>query len=272
MYKCRLCARQFRSGGAVGGGHYSPEVIGAAISSFYTGYSLRQFVEEMKKRDMKGIASLSPDTVGRWVVDHTQYALRLTAGLKFGGSHFCNFFSVASPIRNGHQWWAIFAYSLSCRYILACHATAECNEKVVADFMRSLTRVLDMTERPSFFVVGKDSIYADVLDGLGLSPNLLPMGGSTHPEDWGVLDWQEGNMMQQTQRAFRMKSPERAALHPKGWALSYNSANDEAVERHNMSLKKLRHHMKPRDLEILRIPRVQIPTWTDVVRISARNE
>ncbi len=247
----------------MGGRHYSPKVIGAAISSFYAGDSLRQIVEEMKKRNVKGNASLSPDTVGRWVIDYTTDALQLTADLKFSGWHYCFLFSVASPIRNGRQWRAIFACSLLSRYILACDVAEKWNEEVVADFVRPLTQVLDLTERPSVFVVGTNSIYARVLDRLGLSPYLSDVSARADPEDCGVLDWSEGEIMRQIKRAFRMRNRERAALHLRGWTLSHNFANGEWIQRQNLYLE---------EYPTLQIPRVHIPGWTEVVRRSARNE
>ena len=263
MYICPLCGKQFQDRGAMGGRHYHPEIIGAAISSFYAGYSLRQIVEEMKKRNMKGNAPLSPDTVGRWVVDYTEYALRLTADVKFGGSHLCDLFSVASPIRNGRQWWALFARSLVSSYILACCVTTNWNEKVVADFVRSLPRVLDLTEYPTFFFARTNSIYDKALHRLGLSQSNLAEFGDRYHEGSSPQSRVEEYIMQQVKRAFRMKSPERAELHLQGWALSYNQLNSEHLERLNTRLENLnepKYHT------------VQIPTWADLVKISARNE
>ena len=263
MYICPRCGKQSRDRGAMGGRHSHPELIGAAISSFYAGSSLRQIVEGMKERNMEGTAPLSPDTVGRWVVDHTEYALRLTTDVKFGGSHLCNLFSVASPMRNERQWWALFARSVVSQYILACHVTTNWNEKVVADFVWSLPRVLDLTKDPTFFAVRTNSIYASALDRLSLSPYNFPEIGSLFHDESSPQSEVEEYIMRQVKRAFRMKSPERAELHLRGWALSYNQLNSEHLERLNTRLENLnepKYHT------------VQIPTWADVVRIRARNE
>ena len=245
----------------MGGCHYPPEDIGAAISRFYAGASLRQIVEEMGEGNMEGNSPpISPDTIGRWVIDYTAYALHLTADLKFSGLRSCYLFSVTSPIRHGRQWWALFACCPMSWYILACHVTTEWNERVAANFVRYVAKSLDLTEFPPVVITGTNRIYESAMHRLGLSLFHFPVPGDADSEEVSVPGGPDGNMMREIQRAFRMKSPERAALHLKGWALSYNHLNGERVQRQNMLL------------ETPIISTVHIPSWTDVVRRSARNQ
>ena len=79
-YLCRNCKRRFSSTGVIGGRNYSPELIGAAIESFYSGLSYRQVAEAMV--EMCDISRPSKGSIHRWVEEYTSYALRSVAGRK----------------------------------------------------------------------------------------------------------------------------------------------------------------------------------------------
>ena len=220
----------------------------------------------MRNGSGEGNAPLSPDTVSRWVIDYTECALQLTADLKFGGWGSSYLFNAASPIRNGHQWWAQLACCIASNYILACHVSTKWNEEVVATFVSSVTRVLGSTESPPFFHTGPSRIYRHALQGLGLSPFHFASPGLADSDGTSTTDRPKGDMMREIQRAFRMRSLERAELHLKGWALSYNHQNGQHVQKLNMLLKALEEPTVPTT-----VPRIDIPSWTEVVRRSALN-
>ena len=75
LYRCNGCGRQYRDGGAVHGHHFSPEQIGAAIATFYSGRSYRETATWLRETHGFPDTKISHQTVCQWVRRYTDAAV-----------------------------------------------------------------------------------------------------------------------------------------------------------------------------------------------------
>ena len=79
VYMCQICGRTFMDNGALPGMRLSPEVIGAAVSMFYGGLSIREV-----RNNLDQIFDVKPSksTIYGWLIRYTKKAKRLIGDVR----------------------------------------------------------------------------------------------------------------------------------------------------------------------------------------------
>ena len=124
VYLCRGCGKKWREGGAIGGRHYSPDQIGSAIQTVYTGLSFRKAAARVQEMWSIRDAEIAPQTVRHWVLRYTDAAM---ASLRETKVPSCGRWSLWG-IKGGYFQSAWFMVDTDTGYILSCQLQPSRNE------------------------------------------------------------------------------------------------------------------------------------------------
>ena len=124
VFLCRGCGKKWREGGAVGGRHYPPEQIGAAIQTVYTGLSFGKAAARVQEMWSIQDTEISPQTVRHWVLRYIDAAM---ASLRETKVPSCGRWSLWG-IKGGYFQSAWFMVHTDAGYVLSCQIQPVRNE------------------------------------------------------------------------------------------------------------------------------------------------
>ena len=251
-YRCRACNRAYTDNGALPGRRVPPEIVGAALSSFFEGMSYRDIRRHIQS--LHGI-SLEPSTIYRWVLEYTDRGHKIIEGVKAftGGSKWVVDETMIKVV--GGNIWVWNVMDARSRFILATHLSKHRNAHEASIVMRKAKD--KAATLPKW-------IKTDKLPSYGVAINQV-FGGDMvgHMRSEGITGT-VNNMSERLQGAFRartkvmrgLQSQESGQRFLDGWVIDYN------FFRPHMSL----NGKTPADAAGLDVP---IHSWAEVAALPA---
>ena len=216
-YLCRACSKKFHTNGKAAGRRFPADQMGAAIRLFYSGMSYKQIAESMET--MYDIPQPSKATIYQWVRDYTKAALREMERhpAHTGGRWVVDDMQLDVA---GQKYWIWNVMDEGTHYLLASHLTKERGARSAEAVLKKAAAAAAgrpngvKTDRRRYYIPAVNKVFPD----------------ATHIQSPGVRNWEDNNLSERVQGAFRQRtktlrgfsSKEGGQLYLDGWTLSYN--------------------------------------------------
>ena len=217
-YRCRSCNRAFMDNGALPGRRVSPDIVGAALSSFFEGMSYRDIQRQLQS--LHGI-SIEPSTIYRWVLEYTERGHKIIEGVKAftGGSKWVADETVLK-IDGGNIWvWNVM--DARSRFLLATHVS---HTRTVKDAERVFRKALAAaTDPPAEIVTDKLLAYPIAIDKVfGKKMRHTQTEGIYAKLNNNLSERLQGTLKERTKVMRGLESMKTASRFLDGFALYYN--------------------------------------------------
>ena len=251
-YECKACKRKFRANGKPKGRQMDAELMGGAISDFYTGKSYKAITEGLEKE--YDIPEPSKGTVYLWVKDYTDAAVDEMKDhpARTGGGNWVADEMVTKVAGKKAYLWDIM--DRDTRYILASHLLYRRDRHAARAMLRKALAASDGPPK----TITTDKWRAYIKPIKDLSPE------TKHIQSEGLAAEVNNNLSERLQGTYRarektlrgMDSIESGQRYVDGWTLNYN------LFRKHESLRN-----KPPASKALKDP--PFTEWADVVKGDA---
>lgn len=216
LYWCKTCKKKFTANNAMPGRRLPPEQVGAAVSMFYGGLSLREI-----RRSFEHIFDFLPSTatIYEWVTDYSVLAQDRLSGLKpqVGDTWVAD----ESVIKvGGKKYWNWNVMDADTRFLLAVRLSPTRGTRDAEVVMREALQIAG--KPPKRIVTDKLSSYIDGIERVFGADSSHIRGGIRAEVDNNLSERLQGTIRQREKVMRGLKSQETAQLFMDGWALYYN--------------------------------------------------
>ena len=216
-YMCHECGRTFMDNGAMPGMKTPPEAIGAAVSMFYGGLSIRDVSWNLDQ-----IFGLQPSksTIYGWIVRYTKVAAKIVgdAPPKVGDVWVAD--ETVLKI-GGHNLWFFDCIDEQTRYLLASRIATTRTTREATELFKRAVWVAD--KRPRTIVTDKLASYVDGIErAVGAGPKHHQSGPFALERSTRSIERFHGTLKDRTKIMRGLTNKESAKLVLDGWSFHYN--------------------------------------------------
>jgi len=216
-YLCRSCGKTFMDNGALPGMRVPPEVIGAAVSMFYGGLSIREV-----RSNLDQIFDVKPSksTIYGWLIRYTKKARSLVGDVRplVGDTWEADETVLKIGGRNTWYWDVIDSRT---RFLLATHIS---QTRTIRDVETLMTRALRLTRKsPRLLLTDKLAAYIQGIERVfGASAKHVQSGPFKLELSTRGIERFHGSLKDRTKVMRGMADHESAKLVTDGWLIYYN--------------------------------------------------
>ncbi|MCH8910300.1 MAG: IS6 family transposase [Chloroflexi bacterium] len=250
-YLCQTCGRTFMDNGALPGMRISPEVIGAAVSMFYGGLSIREV-----RNNLDQIFDVKPSksTIYGWLIRYTKKAKKMIGDARPRVGDVWEADETVLKIGGRNTWfWDVI--DSKTRFLLATHVS---QTRKIRDAETLMRRAFKLTRKPPrLLVTDKLASYIEGIERVfGASSKHVQSGPFKLELSTRGIERFHGSLKDRTKVMRGMADHESAKLITDGWLIYYNY---------------LRGHEGLGGETPARAARIKAPfkNWADVVRMTA---
>lgn len=209
---------RYTDNGATPGRRIPPERVGAALSMFYGGLSLREV-----KRTFGHVYDSSPSTatIYEWIEDYTNLAKREMSTLTPNTGDTWVADEVVLKI-GGHKYWNWNVMDADSRYLLAARVSPTRGTRDAEAVMRQALKASG-GKPPKYIITDKLASYNDGIEQVfGSDTEHVQSGGIRAKVNNNLSERLQGTIRQREKVMRGLKSQETGQMIMDGWMLHYN--------------------------------------------------